>query len=598
MATYTPRPDGLVNVDIGGGRMLPMGEAQAQAGGATPAPPPSIAELYGTPRQPLPQLPPDTGLPPQFATPGVSAPAPQQMSPEAFRARLQPPGVHAPAPEAFPSSLGGGGRARAPEAGQAYAALDTPEPPHEDIPGNAAENPNGLVRIAPEQQSPEGSPQARFFGQQQGGQIVQTSKGGDIRASFVRRPGEELDPAAKAYADSLDPAALASSHETATTNAAIARDNAVASQIDATRQAEGELEAQRAQVAQNRAALQQKLDIVDRREREAADATPQTRREVLQSRGALAGVLSGISIALGGYVQGLRGGENPGLKIINDSIESEISSQRAKWEASKDKVGMARSDFGQAMQLYGDPNMAEADMRMRALTLAANMTNAYKAQGDNQEWLANQQMIGQQLAGQAAAEKQKWKTLADGQVVQENYVYHAPTFAQVGGGSRLSPKDQREEAEKARERLVRAYDGKFYYANGRAQNVPELQTKLTAAGNFVDVLDKIDSRLAKAGPTLDLDDRNTIEALRQQGLSLNSKLLGEGVVTEGDAKRNAKYLGDTNSLISDNRAALKALRGTALDIHNSVLRDNTSQDPYGYEPTLPGRASSFKAGLK
>src|SRR6187399_1844711 len=445
MATYSPRPDGLVNVTTDSGRVLPMAEAQAQAGGATLAPP--MPAPFAAPGPPPVANPYSAIGPNAVAGPGggsdeaaiaaamanPQAPAPPQPASPFVNSQLSlAPGTRLEAPP-LPS-----GKPR-PDFAAGVQQLQAEAPqvnPEADLQGA---DPRNLTRIDPRSADQGLSPQAQFFGSAQGpGRVVQTSKGGDIRASFVRKPGEELAPGVKEYADSLNPQELASKRESLITNAAIAHDNATASMLDATRQAESELEAQRAQVAQNRAALQQKLDIVDRREREAADATPQTRREVLQSRGALAGVLSGLSIALGGRVQGLRGGENTGLKIVNDAIESEISSRRAKWEASKDKIGMARSDFGQAMQLYGDPNMAEADMRMRALTLAANMANGYKVQGENQEWLANQQQVSQQLAAQAAGEKQKWKTLADGQVLQENYVYKPPTYGQIGGVQRLT----------------------------------------------------------------------------------------------------------------------------------------------------------------
>lgn len=594
MATYSPRPDGLVNVDIGGGRVLPMAESQAQAGGATLAPP-SIQELYGTPRQPLPNLPPDTGaLPPQFAA-GASLPppAPPQMSPEQFRAQLAPPASHAPAPESLvPAQFGGRPRAAQPD----YSPLDVPEPPHPS-PGEAGTDASGLTRIDPRSADQGLSPQAQFFGAGQApGRVVQTSKGGDIRASFVRKPGEELAPGVKEYAGSLNPQELASKRETLVTNAAIAHDNATASMLDATRQAESELEAQRAQVAQNRAALQQKLDIVDRREREAADATPQTRREVLQSRGALAGVMSGLSIVLGGYVQGLRGGENPGLKIVNDAIESEISSQRAKWEAAKDKIGMARSDFGQAMQLYGDPNMAEADMRMRALTLAANMANGYKAQGENQEWLANQQQVTQQLQAQAAAEKQKWKTLADGQVLQENYVYKPPTFGQIGGVPKLT-KEQREQMKDARERLIRVPGGSYYYSKNPA-HTQALQDKITAASNTLDAFNQIKARLPRGGgPVTDPNVRKEIEAIQDRALSSLSASEAQGVVTKADAERASATLSDINALITDGGAGLKATESVVRNNMEATIRDNTFADPDAVTPSKVGAASTFKPGL-
>ncbi len=609
MATYTPRGDGLVNVDVGGGRMLAMPEAHAQAGGATLAPAATMPELPGPNPHSM------IGSGEAVAGPGGGGETYVDIYGNPHLKNAPPSGFEKAVGEAWQSATA----PRTPVA--AGIALEKKDTPGADIYGNplraapAATAPGAptaaekvptetLTRFDPGAGRQTTTPQADYFGAATAPaptRVVQTSKGGDIRASFVRKPGEQLAPGVAEYADSLDPADITSKRETAVTNAAIARDNGVAAEIDAIKAAESELEAQRSQVAQNRAALQQKLDIVDQREREAMSATPQTRREVLQSRGALAGVMSGLSIALGGWIQGLRGGENPGLKIINDSIESEISSQRAKWEAQKDKVGMARSDFGQAMQLYGDPNMAEADMRMRALTLAANMAGTYKTQGENQEWLANQQQVTQQLAAQAAGEKQKWKTLADGQVVQENYVYKPPTFATVGGPPKVTKeqKDQREEEDKAGERLVRTRDGRYVYAvSAKARD--EVQKRVTAAGNLLDTLDLIESKLPKGGgATLDPDARAEIEVARDIAQSQLSEAQGQGVVTKADAERMGPSMANLNAMLSNNAAGLRTVRGLMKATHDATIRDNTFEDP---RRQLPGAGSrgggNFKPGVE
>jgi hypothetical protein len=569
-----------------------MSEAHAQAGGATPA---IIQHLYGQPKNAIPQLPPDGSLPPQFATP------PPPLSPAEFRSQVTPPappGVHASAPPAeplFPASLTPRpqGLREAPAIDpRAYASSDDPTPAP-SIPGQGEPPPDasGLTRINPNM-APQGPPGMNFGTSP--GRIVQTSKGGDIRASFTRQPGVALDPAAKAYADSIDPEGLASKRETMTTNAALAADNAIASQISATKEAEAELEAQRAQVAQNRVALQEKLNIVDQREREAATATPQTRREVLQSRGALAGVMSALSIALGGWVQGLRGGENVGLKMLNDSVESEIASQRAKWEAQRDKVGMARTDFGQAMQLYGDPNMAEADMRMRALTLAANMSDAYDKQGKNQEWLANQQQVTQQLQAQAAAEKQKWKTLAEGQVLQENYVYKPPTFAQVGGAPKLT-KDQREDQKDARKRIIRLPDGNYAYLSNDSR-LKDVQEQLTAGGDVVDGMSKL-LALANDNTLTPGAKRDRYKALAQDIRPIISVAKKQGAMGEQEVKGYEDILGDPSAVLRDNGATLKTAIEQQHSRNQRVIRDNAFADPDATTPYSAAAASTFKAGL-
>ncbi len=256
---------------------------------------------------------------------------------------------------------------------------------------------------------------------------------------------------------------------------------------------------------------------------------------------------------------------------------------------------MARSDFGQAMQLYGDPNMAETDMRMRALTLAANMAGTYKTQGENQEWLANQQQVTQQLASQAAGEKQKWKTLADGQVVQENYVYKPPTYAQVGGPAKVT-KEERDAKKDARERLIRAPDGSYAYV-GSPNRVKEVQEQLTAGGDVVDGMNKL-LVLAKDNTITDLEKRARYKALTQDIRPIISVAKKQGAMGEQEVKGYEDLLGDPSAVIRDNGATLRAAIEQQRGRNNRVLRDNAFADPDATIPFAAAPASTFKPGLK
>ncbi len=87
-----------------------------------------------------------------------------------------------------------------------------------------------------------------------------------------------------------------------------------------------------------------------------------------QTRSTAQTVAGFIGIALGGFVQGVRGGENVALKQINHAIDRDIDAQRANFQAKKDSVGVKRSAYGMAMERYNhDDTKASTVVRLAML---------------------------------------------------------------------------------------------------------------------------------------------------------------------------------------------------------------------------------------
>ncbi len=71
-----------------------------------------------------------------------------------------------------------------------------------------------------------------------------------------------------------------------------------------------------------------------------------------------------IGVILGGFAQGMRGGNNEALEQLNRAQDKDIDAQRAKYHANKDSVDVKRSAYGMAMQRY-DHDDAKATMAVR-----------------------------------------------------------------------------------------------------------------------------------------------------------------------------------------------------------------------------------------
>lgn len=74
-----------------------------------------------------------------------------------------------------------------------------------------------------------------------------------------------------------------------------------------------------------------------------------------------------VSITLGGFLQGVRGGPNPGMDIINNAIERDLRAQEFAYHATRDTAAAKQTAFSMAMQKYQNVDAARAAARASAL---------------------------------------------------------------------------------------------------------------------------------------------------------------------------------------------------------------------------------------
>lgn len=82
-------------------------------------------------------------------------------------------------------------------------------------------------------------------------------------------------------------------------------------------------------------------------------------------------IMSTISLALGGFVQGMRGGSNVGLDMLNAQIDRDIKAQEFAYNATRDTVQAKQTAFSMAMQKYGSVDAARSVARAAALDAVA-----------------------------------------------------------------------------------------------------------------------------------------------------------------------------------------------------------------------------------
>jgi hypothetical protein len=74
-----------------------------------------------------------------------------------------------------------------------------------------------------------------------------------------------------------------------------------------------------------------------------------------------------VGVALGGFLQGARGGPNPALEMINTAIERDIKAQEFGYMAARDTASQKQTAFAMAMQKFNSVDAARSLARAAAL---------------------------------------------------------------------------------------------------------------------------------------------------------------------------------------------------------------------------------------
>jgi hypothetical protein len=127
------------------------------------------------------------------------------------------------------------------------------------------------------------------------------------------------------------------------------------------------LEAQRKEYARRQA-------VIDRERGEVDKLEVDPDKLFSDDGGTFVKVLAGLSILAGGALQGFKGmAQNPGLEAINQAIDRNVQNQKEKLARGRQGVSDKETELERLMAIYGNPEIAERELRQRQLSLV----NAY-----------------------------------------------------------------------------------------------------------------------------------------------------------------------------------------------------------------------------
>jgi hypothetical protein len=344
---------------------------------------------------------------------------------------------------------------------------------------------------------------------------------------------------------------------------------------------------------------------------EAAQLKAPQMEEYWGSRSTTAKMATAISIALGGALQGLRGGQNPGLEMSNQEIERWIAGKREEYSRARDKVSDADSQYGRMVRMFESENLAEQHLREQAYTVRDAMLKDYAARIGTPSALEAYNQAALQTEAQRAALRQQAYADAGAEVEEK-------LSMQGGGGGRpkgvLDMLRAGAEAKGLRDR-IEGQDGKPAFQR-EVQN--EKVEGITGALEAIEAADEVESALGRLGGDSDIDDPlrgawdstlgnipGTEARATKQRLQQQTRLLARGIQkslgkSDNDAKL-ADEMAEGGGAVSQRRMAAKTARQKAIGSLQTTISSLTPDQQQSLlrslEANSPTRAAQVRAAI-
>lgn len=287
-------------------------------------------------------------------------------------------------------------------------------------------------------------------------------------------------------------------------------------------QQQADLEDARQQREAVNARLSKLQQTRDARELEVANMKAPDMHGYWKDKGIASEIMTGISIALGGYLQGMRGGDNPGLTMANQAIDRWFSSQKDAYERSSGKLNSADSEYAKALALYGTPELAEAELKARAGAIRDGMGASQAERLGIGMDVADKQLNLQQSALAREAARAQWYQQAGAKAVEDTIATRqvggsgGETYSKFLARAAADAENKRKIFPKAGgddKRAVRFSDGSIRYATD-PRAARQAQKEVEGASSAIDDISRLQQLGKDAGSRVwGEDERGQAEAL-------------------------------------------------------------------------------------
>lgn len=373
----------------------------------------------------------------------------------------------------------------------------------------------------------------------------------------------------------------------------------------------GQLQAQQVRFEQQQAMLQDYAAKRDAAIEEARQLKAPQMEEYWGSRSTLANVMTGLSIALGGALQGLRGGQNPGLEMSNQSIERWLQAKRTDYENVKDNADRMDTQFGRMVQQFGSENQALEHMRLQAWEVRDGMLKSYAEKIGTPDALENYNQAMLKSEAEKAAAQARASQGAEVEIEQKLSMQGG------GGGGRKTLRQAIADAASTSKdlRTIAGDDGKPSF---QREVQSEKVEGITGALEAIEAADEVEGALGRLGSDSDIDDPlsgvwdstagnipGTETRAIKQRLQQQTRLLARGIQkslgkSDNDAKL-ADEMAEGGGSVSQRRMAAKTAKqraaGSLQNIVSSLTPDQQQTLLRSLEANSPARAAQVRSAI-
>lgn len=241
-----------------------------------------------------------------------------------------------------------------------------------------------------------------------------------------------------------------------------------------------------------------------------------------------------ISIALGGFLSGARGGENLAWQRVNEEIDRDIDAQKLAIGLKRDRLEAAHTAYGLALQRYQSADAARSFARVAAMDAVAAEVARQQAQNKGTDVANRAQAALAELAQQRAAQIQQGIAFIPSQVVEPRYrvANRLGTYT----AREIDEKQIAKEEERGFElgKIDRQNEGEIRKEQAKAEANREVKqqdaTVVLPSGERVTAPGQTEAKELRDLAAIDLKVRSLVaraRQLREEGFRTNPGNLGE-----------------------------------------------------------------------
>lgn len=314
-------------------------------------------------------------------------------------------------------------------------------------------------------------------------------------------------------------------------------------------------------------------------------------------------VIAAVGIAIGGGLQGMRGGPNPALQILNQAIEADLVKQKENINKGFGDLAEQKSLLAETSKLYDNKLIAEEAARTTAYRSVANELDVMASKAQSDEMKSSILQMSEAVKLQAAQSEQSFQQSLRSDVTQQFATKIIPaktiTVGDVIGeqAKRQGYVDYNDMVKEKKMNLFVPEYGGFAYDSKDARDLREMGAKRGTLRSLLQKLIRFRSE-HKQFDALNPGEKAKAQALVTEAALIKKDVNQLGVLAGPDMELLESGLPDPNSIFSFSADRYQAVLDSVKIAERQDIKNRVQP-----AVNIPRRlrreveASSFKSGI-